>query len=339
MGLSLNDQRGENEYDDAYDFIPGHPQDEFRVSSYSGYLEGQLGERWSSRVELGRTYDRNKVTGSAFNDSRLETTRHAASWINRLQLSSAQQLALGLDWYEDRLEADTAYQEDSRLSRAVFAQHSYDNGRFGTELGVRHDDNQQFGSQDSWNAAFSLPVGDDQRWILSYGEGFRAPTFTDLYAPPGWGANPDLDPERSKTYELQWRGDFTAARLEASVYRTDIEDLIAWDSIGNRMENVARARINGFEAALAHELVGWQARWALSLVDPRDRDTGRTLTLRPAARSASTSTAASAPSAPAPAGARSAVAMPTPPTPANSLATASSTCAAPGRAAATCAGS
>lgn len=277
-GLSLNDQRGKNEYDDAYEFAPGTPQDEFRVSSYSGYLDGQLSDVWNSRLELGRSFDRNRAVGSNYNDGLLETTRRSAAWINRLQLSERQQLSVGSDWYEDRLDATTAYQEDSRDNLAFFAQHSFQGEHFGTELGLRHDDNQQFGSHNSWNAAFSLPVGQSQRWILSYGEGFRAPTFTDLYAPPAWGPNPDLKPETSKTYELQWRGEFEETQLEASLYRTDVEDMIAWG--GTRMENVSQARINGFEASAARELLGWQASLGVSVIDPRDRDSGRVLQRR-----------------------------------------------------------
>jgi len=277
-GLSLNDQRGKNEYDDAYEFEPGTPQDEFRVSSYSGYLDGRLTDIWNSRLELGRSFDRNRAVGSNYNDGLLETTRHSAAWINRVQLSERQQLSLGSDWYEDRLDATTTYQEDSRDNLAFFAQHSFQGEHFGTELGLRHDDNQQFGSHNSWNAAFSLPVGQSQRWILSYGEGFRAPTFTDLYAPPAWGPNPDLKPETSKTYELQWRGEFDETQLEAALYRTDLEYMIAWG--GTRMENVSQARINGFEASAARELLGWQASLGVSIIDPRDRDSSHTLARR-----------------------------------------------------------
>ncbi|MCQ4265314.1 TonB-dependent receptor [Stutzerimonas stutzeri] len=277
-GLSFNDQRGKNEYDDAYEFAPGTPQDEFRVSSYSGYLDGQLTRIWNSRLELGRSFDRNRAVGSNYNDGLLETTRHSAAWINRLQLSEHQQLSLGSDWYEDRLDATTVYQEDSRDNHAFYAQHSFQGEQFGTELGLRHDDNQQFGSHNSWNAAFSLPVGESQRWILSYGEGFRAPTFTDLYAPAAWGPNPELKPENSKTYELQWRAELDDTQLEAALYRTDIEDMIAWG--GTRMENVSHARINGFEVSAARELLGWQVGVGVSIIDPRDRDTGHTLARR-----------------------------------------------------------
>jgi vitamin B12 transporter len=43
---------------------------------------------------------------------------------------------------------------------------------------------------------------------------------------------------------------------------------------------VASARINGFEAALKQELFGWQGNLGLSIIDPRDRDSGHTLARR-----------------------------------------------------------
>ena len=108
------------------------------------------------------------------------------------------------------------FAEDKRDNHAVFAQHSFKGEHFGTELGLRHDDNQVYGNQNSWNAALSLPMGDNQSWIVSYGEGFRAPTFSDLYY-PGAG-NPNLKAETSKTYELQWRAGFSGTRLTCLLY-------------------------------------------------------------------------------------------------------------------------
>ena len=44
--------------------------------------------------------------------------------------------------------------------------------------------------------------------------------------------------------------------------------------------NISEARINGFEAALSHELMGWHGELGVSVIDPRDRDTGKTLSRR-----------------------------------------------------------
>jgi len=70
-----------------------------------------------------------------------------------------------------------------------------------------------------------------------------------------------------------------SSRLEASIYRTDLKDAIIFGS-NSRPENVASARINGFEAALKQELFGWQSNLGVAIIDPRDRDTGHTLARR-----------------------------------------------------------
>src|SRR5690606_39672799 len=82
--------------------------------------------------------------------------------------------------------------------------------------------------------------------ILSYSEGFRVPTFADLYWPlfDGYQGNPDLTPEKSRSYELQWRSQLgERTELEASVYRTDFRDLIATRSEEHTSELQSRENL------------------------------------------------------------------------------------------------
>ena len=204
-GLNYNEQHGKNEYDDAYEQAPADPSDQFRVSSASSFLEGQINDLWNSRLELGQSHDRNKAVGAAmpWNNGINATTRHSASWLNRLSLDPANELTLGGDWYEDKLDSSTDYAEDSRSNNAGLFQYRFNGERVFSEIGMRRDDNQRYGNENSWNGALGLPLESDQLWLLSYSEGFRAPTFTDLYY-PGF-SNPELKPETSKTWELQWR--------------------------------------------------------------------------------------------------------------------------------------
>lgn len=278
-GLNFNEQHGKNEYDDAYEQVPAEPEDQFRVSSTSGFLQGQLNEMWNSRLELGKSYDRNKAVGAAmpWNNGLNATTRHSATWLNRLDLTSGNELTLGGDWYKDELDSSTTYAEDSRTNQAGLFQYRFTGEQFFSELGMRHDDNQRYGTQNSWNGALGLALESNQQWLLSYSEGFRAPTFSDLYY-PGF-SNPDLKAETSKTWELQWRAEIGGSQLESSIYRNDINDLIAYK--GNSTENIGQARINGFETSLNQELFGWQTSLGFSLVDSRNRDNGQTLQLTP----------------------------------------------------------
>ncbi|AXI63690.1 TonB-dependent receptor [Pseudomonas kribbensis] len=287
VGANLLDNRGKSEFDSPYgryDFptkqsYQQQQYSDFDVSSVSSYLDARINEIWKARVEFGHSENREK-TFDKLSDERsvFNTYRDSVNWQNDLTLDSRNSLILGGDWYEDRINSSTAFDEDSRWNRAAFIQHRYQADSFSTELGLRRDDNQQFGGQNSWSGTLTLPVNPDNDLLLSYSEGFRAPTFNDLYYPKY--SNPDLKPETSKSYELQWRSQLNdSSRIEASIYRTDLKDaIIAAD--GNPPENVASARINGFEAALKQDLFGWQSNLGVAIIDPRDRDTGHTLARR-----------------------------------------------------------
>ncbi|MET0846962.1 MAG: TonB-dependent receptor, partial [Pseudomonas sp.] len=263
----------------TFESLQQQPYSDFAVSSISSYVDARVNERWKTRVEFGHGENREKTLDKLSDErSVFNTYRDSVNWQNDLTLNERNSLILGGDWYEDRINSSTAFDEDSRWNRAAFIQHRYQADSFSTELGLRRDQNQQFGSQNSWSGTFTLPLNPDNDVLLTYSEGFRAPTFNDLYYPDF--SNPDLKPETSKSYELQWRSQLTeTSRLEASLYRTDLEDAIIFGS-NSRPQNVASARINGFEAALKQELFGWQSNLGVAIIDPRDRDSGHTLARR-----------------------------------------------------------
>ncbi len=301
-GLNLLRHTGKSEYD--YNLSPAQAADtKFEESTGSAYVQSQLTESWNSRAELGHSENRQE-THDPFGGSIFNTYRDQASWLNSLDFADRQQLMLGLDWYEDRLNSSTSFNENSRWNRAIFVQHRYGNGLFGTEIGLRHDDNQAFGHENSWNTAGTWHLNSSNDLIASYSESFRAPTFNDLYYPdscfPGFGCtvygNPDLTPETARSYELQWRSRLSIdSTLEVSAYRTRIEDAIVTNNAldgnqsGNinafRPENIDQATINGLEIALKQQLFGWQARLSYSLVDARNTsgsgNDGKHLSRRP----------------------------------------------------------
>lgn len=287
VGFNLLDNRGRTRYDNPwgrYDLNDNvFEQDlytDFSVSSASGYFDAAINDRWQSRLELGHSENRD-LKRDKLSDERsvFNTYRNSLNWQNNLRLDDQNSLIVGADGYEDRLNTSPArFAEDSRWNRAVFIQHRFQGDSFSTELGLRRDQNQQYGSQNTWSGTLTLPLNPHNDLLLSYSEGFRAPNFSDLYYPDF--SNPDLKPEHSKSYELQWRSQLSeSSRLEASLYRTDIKDAITPDA-RYRPQNIGAARINGFEASLKQEILGWQSNLGLAIIDPRDRETGHTLNRR-----------------------------------------------------------
>ena len=252
---------------------------DFDISSVGGFVDAQINDRWNSRVEWGHSENREKTRDKLSPDLyAFNTYRDSLNWQNNLTLNDQHSLIVGADSYEDRVRSSTVFDEDSRWNRAAFVQHRFHGDYFSTELGVRHDQNQQFGRHNTWSASLSVPLNVDNELLLSYSEGFRAPTFNDLYYPQF--GNPALKPEYSKSYELQWRSQLTdSSRLETSIYRTDIRDAIVADA-NFIQQNIGAARITGFESALHQEWFGWQSSLGVAMIDPRDRDTGHTLSRR-----------------------------------------------------------
>lgn len=274
-GVNVLNQRGKTEYDNTFG---QKPYTDFVASSASTFADLKVSELWSSRLELGHSEDklagRDKLA-SPFSAYDINSYRNSAAWLNTFQLDAEHIIRAGADYLKDKVRTKPSYEKDSRWNKAAFVQHSYKGELFGTELGMRHDKNQQFGNENTWNAALSLPVGQTNDFVLSYSEGFRAPTLMDLYYP--WGANPNLKPEKSKGYELQWRSQITdTVTLESSLYRTEIRNAIVADEFWIP-QNFAKVRVNGFETSLQHDLYGAQGALNISIIDARDRKSGNQL--------------------------------------------------------------
>lgn len=94
---------------------------------------------------------------------------------------------------------------------------------------VRHDDNDgQFENATTWRAgaAYSHAYGGKLR--ASIGTGVKNPTFTELFgfAPENFVGNPDLVPERSRSWEVGY--DQSLGNINASItyFNADLEDEI-----------------------------------------------------------------------------------------------------------------
>ena len=284
VGLSALKNTGKTELDNGFgrwdpetSSVSGQQlYSDFDISSVSSFIDAQLTERWNSRLELGHSENREKTRDKLSPDiASFNTYRDSLNWQNNLTLTDQHSLIVGADAYEDRVRSSTVFNQDSRWNRAAFIQHRFQGDYFSTELGLRHDQNQQFGNQNTWSASLTVPLNASNDVLLSYTEGFRAPTFNDLYYPQF--GNPRLKPEHSKSYELQWRSQLSEdSRLETSLYRTDIRDAIVADA-DFIQQNIGAARVTGFESALHQQWFGWQSSLGIAIIDPRDRESGHTL--------------------------------------------------------------
>lgn len=99
-------------------------------------------------------------------------------------------------------------------------------------LGGRYDKHEKFGGHFSPKANIVFNINKNHKLKAGYGEGFNAPTVTqnsDSYVFSGrheFRGNDELDPETSKSFELGYEGEINNSTIKATIFKTDIEDLV-----------------------------------------------------------------------------------------------------------------
>jgi vitamin B12 transporter len=210
------------------------------------------------------------------------TRRSQVTWQHDVQTGDSLLLTLGADHMVDKVETTATYSRTRRDNSALFAQGQLEQGRHNWLLGLRHDDNDAYGTHDTGNLAWGYRLDDDTRLTASYGTAFKAPTFNDLYYQDAWGSNgnPDLKPEQSSSGEIGVQNAFPGGQWQLRAYRTAIDDLIQWVEIAPwtwQPNNVGNARIDGLEFGVSGMLGAWRLGVTLDLTDARDSATAARL--------------------------------------------------------------
>ncbi|WP_434698709.1 TonB-dependent receptor [Pseudomonas sp. D1-1] len=138
---------------------------------------------------------------------------------------------------------------------------------------------------------------DQYTWYGQYAEGFRTPTAKALYgrfdnAGVGYSVepNPDLEPEKSKSYETGLRGRFDSGSFDVAVFYNKYRDFINEDAITPgadqltfQSNNIKHATIKGIEAKGRLDLdvfgapKGLYTQGSVAYLYGRNNDTGEPL--------------------------------------------------------------
>ncbi|MDZ7761813.1 MAG: TonB-dependent receptor [Desulfovermiculus sp.] len=215
-------------------------------------------------------------------------------------------LTAGFDWinYEIDSDLDPKKSEYDNPSYFLLGKASYFDERLILSGGLRYDKFEvdikegQGGSADGDHISprFGLAyfLMDNLKLRANYGQGFKMPSAEELAGSfvSSWGTqyqgNPNLDPERSETYEAGL--DWYQGALDASLtyFTTDFEDKIEVVYIANgtqTWENIGEATVSGFDGQVSYDVGGlfdcpWEIRPYVGftyLTEFEDEKTGKDL--------------------------------------------------------------
>lgn len=209
---------------------------------------------YSTEISVGYSADESeeKEKSPASNDSPslFKTINKNVSWLNDLGFSG-QTLVLGVERHIAEVEGTTEYDQHRRKTDAVFAQLVGGVGPVSYALGLREDSIERVGRPTTPSAAVAVDFLNIHNVYVRYAEGFKAPTFNDLYFP--WSGNPELKPEESNSAEVGYKLTSNIVSFQVGAFEKNVENLIEWvpDDIGNWSPmNIGEARLRGAELNL-----------------------------------------------------------------------------------------
>ncbi len=159
-----------------------------------------------------------------------------------------QNILVGATYNDANYKSNTILNSDKSVnSTGYYLQHQLKNDLFDTQVGVRLEDNQRFGTHTVGQGAIRYHFLPNASVYANIGSAFRAPTLNELYSQ--WGGNENLAPEESISYEMGMNYDLTSnVSTNFSIYHTKIRDLIASNAGSNT--NIAEANFTGGEAGI-----------------------------------------------------------------------------------------
>lgn len=279
--LTLEVAKNDMETDSGNDTITENP----RRSASLGY-DGQLG-RWHLIGSAYREQAKQRISSSRTNrEPEITTSILDAKASTDYAWYGTHELTLGSQWKEDELEdqnlglGSTRQQAFSNVQWALFAEDIWTLAPpFDLTTGARYTHDERFGGEVTPRVYGLWALSD--RLYLNGGvsAGYRTPELressADYYSCTGGSCrnavapgNPDLEPEKSTSYELGMRYETLDSTLTATAFHTDYRDRITTRDTGLQLDgdprgpdlfewyNVDEAQVQGIELSAEHAING-----------------------------------------------------------------------------------
>lgn len=282
----------------GYRWRPGH---HVNLSAYNSYIHGDYDEfqtdpaltvtrqqaytltsthditdRWQSILRLGLT----KETGQSLTphwSNLYSSLQRSYTWQNNLQLTQNQDVSLILERLEERIRSSDLFDQDARNTnsgnlvwRGQFTRHHL-------QASLRNDAISGHGSQTTGSLAYRYDIAPGWQLGVAGNTGFKMPTMRDLYGP--WGANPNLQPEKSRNIEASLKYTSKAYDLSLTAYRNKVRNLINADE-NWILQNIDSATLRGLSLTAERHWKDTTISGGYDYLDARNDQTGLQLSRR-----------------------------------------------------------
>ncbi|MDN2482315.1 TonB-dependent vitamin B12 receptor [Vibrio agarivorans] len=200
-----------------------------------------------------------------------ELEQQNIQWTNSFLLNDTVQLSGGIDWRDESYVDKSANRKFSRSNSAIFGLAAITYGSATLEASARFDDNEEFGSQSTYNLGLGYSLIPELGFRASFGTAFKAPNLYQQYD-PSYGT-PELKPEESEAIEVGFSGVVKAVYWSITGYDYKITNLIDYHPDTYKYINVdGETHIQGIELTAEFNTGFVEHQLSADYKNPEDKD-------------------------------------------------------------------
>ncbi len=264
----------------------------------SVYSRNRIVDDWSSLLRFGSAQDNSRTWYASNSQNYFNTTQKQAQWQNDIKLPVGNAM-LAYEFLNQSVVSSTAYTLTSRNVNSVQGGWNATVQDHLLQANVRNDSNSQYGNATTGSVGYGYFLVPTVRATASWGTGFQAPTFNNLYYPDStsgtgsnkttYQSNSNLQPTKSQNTEAGLRYDDGKHAAGVIYYYNDITNLVQYQYQGSsaslgktyKYANVGRAVIQGVTTTYDGNIMGLNVNGSVDYQNPLNADTGAWLAYHP----------------------------------------------------------
>lgn len=273
---------------------PNYTSHAKQLLSSAAYRDAFLDGRWLSTLgvyysEVDRADSNSPDTESTQDSSNSYLSRRVKLAVtNSYQISKANNLGFNLEYNQNYGRGNSvfngSFSEDPAqtiyLSAAALI-YTWDIDSAFVEAGLREDQHSVAGAVTTYALTPGLRILQTGTILkTTYATGFKAPSLYQLYSAYG---SKGLKDERTEAYEFSIEQNLGSSMVFSAVYfNQKFSDLIDFDMIANKYQNIEKAKSNGWEFEASWQMMAsLKAQLFTTLLDAKNQSTDLPLLRRP----------------------------------------------------------
>ncbi|NNG82352.1 TonB-dependent receptor [Acinetobacter sp. ANC 5378] len=285
--ISISENEGGNQFYD-WKTRQNHAKRFFENRLINSNIEYDLHDDLTLSARFSNFVDNQNVKDSE--PDHFDTENNEGDLNLRWSLTPQQNILLGSTYLKSDFKSNSIKNTKQNIdSVGYYLQHQHKSEKLNTQVGIRTEDNELFGTHTVGQGAIRYQVLPTTSIYANIGSAFKTPSLTELYyfvegSYPTYG-NPDLKPEKSISYEIgldQKINNHLTAYL--STYHTNIKNLIVTDYLGQNKSsftNLDKSEVNGGELGFKWKNQDLFFTTEYAYADSKNKKTNNNIAYRP----------------------------------------------------------